>query len=409
MNYVDVEERLGANFYRSIPVVLEQGEGSTLFDVHGKTYIDAMSAFSAVNFGHAHPRLVKAMVEQASNLTMVSRAYRHNQMAPALEALHRVFGYEKAAFLNTGAEAVEMAVKLMRRWGYKHKGIPENRACIIAMEGNFHGRTLAPTSLSSKAAYKENFGPLLPGIKWVPFGDTEALENVMDETVCGVLLEPIQGERGVVLPPHGWFKAVRDICNKHNALMVVDEIQAGMGRAGYHMFHTCSDAPSLGDDHGSVRADVVLLAKSLSGGMLPVSAVLADDRVMHVMQLGSHGSTFGGNPLACRMVCEALTLLESENLCERSLRLGQVLLSDLRALNMPKIHEIRGSGLWVALDFDKNIPDIASWVRGKVLELVDEGVLTSDTQGHIIRLAPPLIIKQSELDFITDKIRKVFT
>lgn len=397
--YIAIEDRFGARCYRSTPIVLSRGEGVYLWDVQGKRYIDGMSAYSAVNLGHAHPRIVEALTNQANTLSMISRAYHSDQLALALEAVSRFFGYERSLFINSGAEAVETSIKLARRWGYVKKHIPHDQAEIIVMANNFHGRTLGATSCSTHALYRENFGPLLPGFRPVPFGDIDALKQAITPHTCAILLEPIQGEAGIIMPPYGWLKAVRALCDDQNILMLADEVQSGIGRSGHRLF--CQSE--------GVKPDVVMLGKSLGGGVLPVSAVLADSHVMDVLTLGSHGSTFGGNPLASRMVREVLSIVEEDQLCQKSLNLGASWLEALRSANLRGVVDVRGSGLWIAIEIDSSLPQFADWTRQKVQELAEHGLLTKETRGHILRLAPPLIISPQQLDEVLSILKKVFT
>lgn len=396
--HIAIEDRFGAHCYRSVPIVLSRGEGANLWDVEGKRYIDGMSAYSAVNLGHAHPRIVKALSEQANRLSMISRAYHSDQLGLALQAISTFFGFERSLFMNSGAEAVETAIKIARRWGYTQKHIPSDCAEIIVMSGNFHGRTLGAISCSSNSLYRENFGPLLQGFKEVPFGNVEALRAAITTKTCAVLLEPIQGEAGVIIPPAGWLKDVRSLCDEQNVLMLADEVQSGLGRSGYRLY--CQSE--------NVKADVVMLGKSLGGGVVPVSAVLADSSVMDVLTLGSHGSTFGGNPLASRMVREVLSIVEEEQLCERSQTLGAVWLKALKASNLKGVVEVRGSGLWVGIEVDPDLPHAADWTRQKVQQMTEAGLLVKETRGRILRLAPPLIISEQQLDEALTIIRKVF-
>lgn len=394
--HIDTENRFGAHCYRSVPIVLERGEGVYLWDVQGKRYLDGMSAYSAVSLGHAHPRIMDALTQQASKLSMVSRAYHSDQHGPALQAMSKFFGFERALFMNSGVEAVDTAIKIARRWGYVKKNIAAERAEIIVMDGNFHGRSLTLISLSNNPLYRENFGPFVPGFKSVPFGDADALQKAITPQTCAVLVEPIQGEAGVVIPPADWLRDVRAICNANNMLLLADEVQSGLGRCGKRLASQ------------DVRADVVMLGKSLGGGVLPVSAVLADSHIMDVLTPGSHGSTFGGNPLACRMVREVLSVVEDEALCEKSAILGTQWLETLRSLSLANVSDIRGMGLWVAIEIDANIANASQWTQQKVKEMADHGLLVKETRRRILRLAPPLIITPSQLDEATTIIKKVF-
>lgn len=396
-DYMAMEERYGAHCYRSVPIVLERGEGVYLWDVNGKRYLDGMSAYSAVSLGHAHPRILKALSDQAGKLSMISRAYHSDQLGLALEAVTHFFGYERCLFMNSGAEAVDTAIKIARRFGYVERGIEQDQANIIVMSNNFHGRSLMLSGLSSNPLYRDHYGPFTPGFKMCPFGDIEALKQAITPQTCAILLEPIQGEAGVILPPEGWLKDVRYLCDQHHILLIADEIQSGLGRSGACLYSASQDA----------RADIVTLGKSLGGGVIPVSAVLADARVMGVLTFGSHGSTFGGNPLASRLVREVVSIMADEQLAEKSACLGTQWKKELQSLALKNVKNIRGAGLWIGIEMDSDIPNIQQWTIQKVKEMADEGLLVKETRGHILRLAPPLIITPHQLNKATAIIKKV--
>ncbi len=394
-DYMDLEDRWGAHNYKPIPVVLNRGEGVWLWDVEGKKYLDMMSAYSAVSHGHSNPRIVAAMIEQVNKLAMCSRAYHNDVMPRFLEKVCQMTGMDMMLPMNTGAEAVETAIKAVRRWGYRIKGIPEHQAEIIVTSQNFHGRTIGIISFSSEPDYKSGFGPFLSGFKAVPFGDADALEKAITPNTCAVITEPIQGEAGIIVPPMGWLAKVRDLCAKNNVMLVVDEVQSGLGRTG----------KILACDHENVSPDAVILGKALGGGLFPVSGVAGKRHLMGVFDPGSHGSTFGGNPLGAAIALKALELLESDHMCERSVEMGAYLMQELRSIDSPMIKAVRGIGLWVGLDID---PKIAS-ARQVCEKLAKLGVLSKETHETVVRLAPPLVITREELDWGLQKIRQVLT
>ena len=381
---IALEHRHGACNYHPLPVVLTRGEGVHLFDDQGRRYLDMMSAYSAVSFGHSHPVLVRALTEQAQRLAVTSRAFHTDQLGPFLQTLCRLTGMDRALPMNSGAEAVETAIKAARKWAYKVKGVPEGRAQIIVAEGNFAGRTTTIVGFSSEAQYRDGFGPFAPGFSAVPFGNAQALEAAITPHTAAFFVEPIQGEAGIIVPPAGYLKAVREICTRHNILMVCDEVQTGLGRTG----------ALLACDHEGVKPDGLMLGKALGGGLLPVSAFLARADVMAQFTPGDHGSTFGGNPLAAAVGQAALELLESEQLSHRAKELGEHLMAQLRRLNHPAITDVRGKGLLVGVQID---PAFAS-ARAVCEGLMKEGVLTKDTHHTVVRLAPPLVVTQAELD-----------
>lgn len=382
---MSLEDKYGAHNYHPLPVVLERGEGVFVWDVEGKRYYDFLSAYSAVNQGHCHPRIIKALTDQASKLTLTSRAFYNDSLGEYEKFITNFFGYDKVLPMNTGVEAVETAVKLARRWGYAVKGIPDNQAKIVFVEGNFHGRTISSISASTDPSSYGGFGPLVPGYVIVPYNNLQALENAFtDKNVAGFVFEPIQGEAGVVVPDDGYLKGIRALCDKYNVLMVADEVQSGLGRTG----------KMLACDHESVRPDIVILGKALSGGVLPVSAVLADDEIMLTIKPGEHGSTYGGNPLACKVAIEALNVLKEEKLSENSLRLGELLRAELRKISSDRIALIRGKGLFTAMVI-KEKDGISAW--DVCMKLKEHGLLAKPTHGDIIRFAPPLVMNETQV------------
>ena len=381
---IALEERFGAANYLPLPVVLTRGEGVYLWGDDGKRYLDMMSAYSAVSFGHGHPRLVEALIAQARQLAMTSRAFHSDRLGPFLQRLCMLTGMDRALPMNSGAEAVETALKAARKWGYTVKGIAEERAQVIVAGNNFAGRTTTLVGFSSEAQYRSGFGPFTPGFLIVPFGDAAALEAAITPDTCAFLVEPIQGEAGIVVPPAGYLRAVREICTRHNVLMICDEIQTGLGRTG----------KLLACDHEGVRPDGLTLGKALGGGLLPVSAFLAREDVMAVFKPGDHGSTFGGNPLAAAVGDAALQVLVDERLAERAASRGELLMERLHALAHPAIVAIRGKGLLVGVEIDPAFATARRVCEG----LMREGVLTKDTHGTVVRLAPPLVIGAREID-----------
>lgn len=385
-HYIDLEERYGAHNYHPLPVVLARAEGVYMWDVDGKRYYDFLSAYSAVNQGHCHPRLVQAMAEQAATLTLTSRAFHSNLLGEFEEYITRFFGYDKVLPMNSGVEAVETALKLARHWGYRVKGIAKDEARIVAAKSNFHGRTINVISFSTDPTAREDFGPFQPGYDVVPYNDLAAVEVAFqDKNICAFLVEPIQGEAGVVVPDDGYLKGVETLCRKYNVLFLADEIQTGLARTG----------KMLACDYEEVRPDVLILGKALSGGMMPVSAVLADDEIMLTIKPGEHGSTYGGNPLACRVAMEALQILVDEKLAENAARMGEYFRKSLRELNSPLLKEVRGKGLLNAIVVQHENPE-AAWEL--CLLMRDRGLLAKPTHGDKIRFAPPLVINQEQMD-----------
>jgi ornithine--oxo-acid transaminase len=393
MDFIALENRVSAPNYAPLPVVLTRGEGSYLWDVEGRRYVDMMSAYSAVSLGHAHPRILAALAAQAQRLAVPSRAYYSDRLGPFLEELCRVSGFDAALPMNTGAEAVETAIKAARRWGYRVKGVRRDRAEIIVAHGNFHGRTTNIVGFSSEASYRDGFGPFAPGFRAVPFGDLAAMERAITPDTAAVLIEPIQGEAGIIVPPKGWLAGVRALCDRHRVLLIVDEVQSGLGRTGAWFAF----------EHENVRPDGIIVGKALGGGVLPVSAFVARREVMNVFTPGSHGSTFGGNPLAAAVGLEALHVIRDEGLVERSRVLGASMLERLRAIKSPALKAVRGLGLWVGAEID---PQFAS-ARTACERLLAKGVLSKETHDTVVRLAPPLVIARDDLDFALDRFEEV--
>jgi ornithine--oxo-acid transaminase len=391
---IELEEKYSAHNYHPLPVVLASGEGAVVKDVEGKHYYDFLSAYSAVNQGHCHPRIISALIDQASRLTLTSRAFHNNLMGEYSEYITQYFGYDKVLPMNTGVEAVETGLKLCRKWAYEVKGIPVNEAKIIVCAGNFHGRTMAAISASTDPDSNRNFGPYLPGFVIIPYNDIAALEEALNhKSIAGFLLEPIQGEAGVVVPDEGYLSKVRQLCTKAGVLMIADEIQTGIARTG----------KMLACDHEEVRPDILLLGKALSGGTIPVSAVLADNEIMLCIKPGEHGSTYGGNPLACRVAMTALQVVKDENMCENAAQLGVVLRRELSAISSPMLTLVRGKGLLNAIVI-KPVNGKEAW--DVCMKLAENGLLAKPTHGDIIRFAPPLVITEEQLMDCISIIRK---
>ncbi len=393
--FIELEEKHGAHNYHPLDVVITRGEGIWVWDVEGNRYLDCLSAYSALNQGHVHPRLVKAMVAQAQKVTLTSRAFRNDQLPLFYKELSEMTGYEMALPMNSGAEAVETALKLARKWAYIEKEVPRHQAEIIVAEGNFHGRTISIVSFSSEPLYKDAFGPFTPGFITVPYGDAQAIENAITPNTAAVMLEPIQGEGGVLIPPDGYLKQVAEICKRNNVLFIADEIQTGLGRTG--KLFAC--------DHEGVRPDMVVIGKALSGGFYPVSAVLADTSVMGLFQPGEHGSTFGGNPLACAIAREALKIIQDENLIQNSAEMGEYFLERLVEVPSKHVKEVRGRGLLIGVELKKE----ANGARRFCEALQKRGILAKETHQHIIRFAPPLIIQREDIDWAMGPIYDVLT
>lgn len=397
---IELEDRFGAHNYHPIPVVLCKGEGVFLWDVEGKRYFDFLSAYSAVNQGHCHPRIIRALTEQAKELTLTSRAFYNDKLGRAERAICETFGYDKALFMNSGAEANETAIKLARKWGYTKKGIPENQAIIVAAKNNFHGRTTTIISASTDPSATKGFGPLMPGFQIVDYDNIAVLEKALaNPNVCGLWIEPIQGEAGVYVPAEGYLKAAENLCRKHNVLLMMDEIQTGIARTG----------KMLASDHENVKADLLILGKALSGGVLPVSCVLANDEIMLVIKPGEHGSTFGGNPLAAAVCMEALQVVKDEKLAENADLLGKIFRDRMKAIMTKSnlITMVRGKGLLNAIVINDTPESETAW--NLCIKLKDNGLLAKPTHGNIIRLAPPLVITEEQVHECCDIIEGVVT
>jgi len=389
-DYIELENQYGAHNYHPLDVVITRAEGCWVYDVEGKRYLDCLAAYSAVNQGHCHPRILKAFVEQATKVTLTSRAFRNDQLPLLYKLLHDLTGYDMALPMNSGAEAVETAIKAARKWGYKVKGIPDNKAEIIACENNFHGRTTTIISFSTEPQYRDGFGPFTPGFQIVKYGDIEDLKSKINENTTAFLVEPIQGEAGIIVPPEGYLRQAEEICRKNNVLFICDEIQSGLGRSGKLFAY----------EYEGVHPDLVIIGKALSGGFYPVSAVLGSKEVLGVFKPGDHGSTFGGNPLAARVARESLSVLIEENMIENSARMGEYFLGKLKQIISKHIVEVRGKGLWIGVELDGP-------ARPYCERLKDEGILCKETHDHVIRFAPPLIITKEEIDWALERIEKV--
>jgi len=387
---IELEQQYGAHNYHPLDVVIERAQGAWVYDVEGRRYLDLLAAYSAVNQGHCHPAIFAAMVEQAQKVTLTSRAFRNDQLPLLYKELSELTGFEMALPMNSGAEAVETALKAARKWGETVKGIGANRTEILVASNNFHGRTIAIVGFSSDEQYRRGFGPFPGGFKEVPFGDAEAVRAAITPETCAFLVEPIQGEAGVVVPPAGYLKRVAEICKEHHVLLICDEIQSGLGRTG----------KLFAFEHDGIRPDVAIIGKALSGGYYPVSAVLASREILGVFHPGDHGSTFGGNPLACAVARAALKVIVDERLSERSAELGTYALERIRAIQSPLVKSVRGKGLWIALEL--NGP-----ARGVCEALKERGVLCKETHDTVVRMAPPLVISREDLDWGIDQIEAV--
>lgn len=389
-----LEQRYCAHNYQPLPVMLVRAQGVYAWDEQGRRYLDMMSAYSAVSHGHSHPRLVRALTQQAEKLAITSRAFYTDKLGPFLEYACSLTGMQAALPMNTGVEAVETALKAARKWGYQCKGIADDQAEIIVCEGNFHGRTLAAVALSTEPQYRAGFGPLMSGVRIVPFGDARALEHAITPNTAAFMVEPIQGEAGIRVPASGYLAHCAEICRRHRVLLIADEIQSGLGRTG----------KVLASEHENITPDAVLLGKSLGGGLLPVSMLLAKREVLDVFRPGDHGSTFGGNALAAAVGLEALQTLVEERLCERSAELGDYFMTRLQEIRNPAIREVRGRGLWIGVDID---PAIIG-ARQIAERLLARGILTKETHQTVIRLAPPLIIEREQLDWCVEQVQAAF-
>ena len=390
---IAMESTYGAHNYHPLDVVLCKGEGTYVWDVEGNRYMDFLAAYSAVNQGHNHPKIVDALVKQASELALTSRAFRNDKFPPLLKKINELTGFDKALLMNSGAEAVETAIKASRKWGYEKKGIEANKAEIITFGGNFHGRTTTIVGFSDDPGANGGFGPFTPGFIQVPYGDLAGVKAAANANTCSILVEPIQGEGGVVIPPEGFLQGLRALCDEQNILLIVDKIQSGLGRTG-EMFAY---------EHAGIRPDGVTIGKALSGGLYPVSAFLADDALMDVFQPGNHGSTYGGNPLACAVATAALDVLVEENLVAKSAELGEYLIKAVRAIKSPHIKEVRGSGLWIGIELHAK----AGGARRFCERFQEEGMLCKETHEHTIRLAPPLVVTKEQLDWALERLAKV--
>lgn len=389
-DYIELENLYGAHNYHPLDVVIHRAEGCWVYDVEGKKYLDCLAAYSAVNQGHCHPKILKAFIEQATKVTLTSRAFRNDQLPLLYKLLHDLTGYDMALPMNSGAEAVETAIKAARKWGYKVKGIPEGKAEIIACENNFHGRTTTVISFSTEPQYRDGFGPFTPGFPIVKYGDIDDLKAKINENTTAFLVEPIQGEAGIIVPPEGYLKKAEEICRENNVLLIVDEIQSGLGRSGRLFAFQYED----------VQPDLVIIGKALSGGFYPVSAVLGRKEVLGVFKPGDHGSTFGGNPLAAAVAREALKVLIEENMIENSYEMGKYLIQQLKQIDSRHIVEVRGKGLWIGVELDGP-------ARPYCEKLKDEGILCKETHDRVIRFAPPLVITKAEIDWAISRIEKV--
>jgi ornithine--oxo-acid transaminase len=392
--YLQLENDYGAQNYKSLDVVLIKGSGIWVWDIEGKKYLDCLSAYSAVSQGHCHPKILKTLIDQARRLTLVSRAFRNDQFGPFCKELCEMTSSHMVLPMNSGAEAVESAIKAVRKWGYKIKGVPEDKAEIIVCQNNFHGRTITIVGFSTEPQYREGYGPFTPGFKIIPFGDGEALEKAIGPNTVAFLVEPIQGEAGVIVPPKGYLKAARGICTKNNVVLIIDEIQTGLGRTGKF----------LAEEHDGIQSDMTLIGKALSGGFLPISAVLSNKEVLGVFHPGDHGSTFGGNPLACAVARTAIKVLKEEKMVENAAAMGAYFFEKLSEIKSPYIKEVRGKGLLIGMELHPE----AGGARRFCESLKDRGILCKETHVNVIRFAPPLIIRKEEIDWALDRIYDLF-
>jgi ornithine--oxo-acid transaminase len=392
---INLEDRFGAKNYKPLDVVLSRGQGIWVWDVEGNKYLDCLSAYSAVNQGHCHPKIRQAMMDQADKLTLTSRAFRNDQLPLLYEELCKLTDSHKMLPMNSGAEAVETVIKCARKWGYETKGVADGQAEIIVCNDNFHGRTLSIIGFSTDENARQNFGPFTPGFKTIPFGDAQALEQAIGPNTVAFMVEPIQGEAGVIIPPKGYLQKVRKICTQKNVLLILDEIQTGLGRTG----------KLLAEEHDGIQADLTLIGKALSGGFYPVSAVLSNEAVLGLLQPGQHGSTFGGNPLACAVARAALKVLVDENMIENAEKMGGYFLAELKKIGHPAIKEVRGIGLMIAIELKEGTPGGARAICESLMKM---GILCKETHTYTIRFAPPLIIAQQDIDWAVDKIKTAF-
>ena len=394
-SFIDLENEFGAHNYEPLDIVLARGQGVWVWDVDGNKYLDMLASYSALNQGHCHPRILTALIEQAKKLTLVSRAFRSDQLGPFYKEICEMTHSHSVLPMNSGTEAVETALKAARKWGYQIKEIPDNMAEIIVCANNFHGRSTTIVGFSTEKQYKEGFGPFTPGFITIPFGDAEALEWAITPNTVAFLVEPIQGEGGIIVPPAGYLKKVREICDRYNVLLILDEIQTGLGRTG----------KLFAEEHEGIESDLTLVGKALSGGFYPISAVLSNKETLSIFQPGDHGSTFGGNPLACAVAREALKVIEDEKLIEKSLFMGHYLKESLRNILSPYVKEVRGMGLLIGVELKKS----AGGARKFCETLMEKGILCKETHKHVIRFAPPLTITKEELDWALDRIESVLT
>lgn len=392
-DYIQLEEQYGAHNYHPLDVVIDRAEGVWVYDIEGKKYLDCLSAYSAVNQGHVHPKILEALIEQSKKVTLTSRAFRNDQLPLLYKELSEMTGYDMSLPMNSGAEAVETAIKMARKWAYQVKGVPRHQAEIIVCEGNFHGRTTTEISFSSEPLYRDDFGPFTPGFVSVPYGDATAIERAITPNTAAVMLEPIQGEAGVIMPPEGFLKRVAEICKKNNVLFIADEIQTGLGRTG--KLFAC--------DHEGVRPDVMVIGKALSGGYYPVSAALADTPIMGLLTAGEHGSTFGGNPLGAAVARASLRVIREEKLAERAEQLGTYFMEQLAEIPSPHVKEVRGKGLLIGVELKPE----AQGARRFCEALQERGILAKETHEHVIRFAPPLVIDKETIDWALPGIRDV--
>ncbi len=392
-DFIQLENEFGANNYKPLDVVLSRGQGIWVWDVEGNRYLDCLSSYSAVNQGHCHPKILEAINDQAKKLTLVSRAFRNNQLGPFYKEICELTQSHSVLPMNSGAEAVETAIKAIRKWGYMEKGVPAGKAEIIVCDNNFHGRTLTIVGFSSEAQYKEGYAPFTPGFISIPFGNATAVENAIAPNTVGFLVEPIQGEGGVIVPPNGYLKSVRKICDRNNVMLILDEIQTGLGRTG----------KLFAEEYEDIQSDLTLVGKALSGGFYPISAVLSNKEVLGVFKPGDHGSTFGGNPLACAVARTALRVLIEENMIENAATLGEYFMEQLKEINSPHVKEVRGKGLLIGIELNHT----AGGARRFCEALQAEGILCKETHQHVIRLAPPLIIQRGNIDWALEKIARV--
>jgi len=391
--YIKLEDEFGAHNYNPLNVVLNRGEGVWVWDVEGNKYLDCLAAYSAINQGHCHPEIMRTMIEQAHKLTLTSRAFRNDQLGMFYEEVCKLTNSHKVLPMNSGAEAVETVIKAVRKWGYKIKGVPEDQAEVVVCEHNFHGRTITIVGFSTDKGSREGFGPFAPGFKIIPFGDAGALEEAITPNTVAFMVEPIQGEAGVIIPPAGYLKEVKDICEKNSVVLILDEIQTGLGRTG----------KLLAEEHEGIEADLTLIGKALSGGFYPISAVLSNKEVLGVLRPGEHGSTFGGNPLACAVARTAIKVLVNENMIENSAVMGKYFLSRLSDIKSPNIKEVRGKGLFIAVEL---VPETGG-ARPFCEKLMTHGLLCKETHENTIRFAPPLVIKKEEIDWALERIESV--